>query len=47
METNSLERFLENNPLPDDDVARLYGEKDIAVPLACFIAAFKLREVWV
>ncbi len=42
-----MEGFLEHNPLPDADVARLHGEKDMAVPLACFIAAFKLREVGV
>ncbi len=45
VETNALERFLEQNPLQAGDVARLRAEHNMAVPLACFIAAFKLREV--
>ena len=45
VETNALERFLERNPLQAGDVARLRAERNMAVPLACFIAAFKLREV--
>jgi len=45
VETNALERFLGQNPLQAGDVVRLRAERNMAVPLACFIAAFKLREV--
>jgi len=42
---NAFSRYLEENPKPVAEVNKLRAQSSLAVPLACFVMAVKLREV--